>query len=130
MLDLGPSTYVLIFLAIYIFAKIKILPDQQRFAVIVLGRFQKFKGPGVLVKWPGGEVLWVKISVGDRGEVLTPGWLRIRDRDFPFKPDNSIKVGNFVRIIGFTEDKLIVAYDNNQQRLMVCENCGHENSLT
>jgi len=98
--------------------------------VIVVGMFQKLKGPGILVKWPGGEVLWIKVAVGDRGEVLTPGWVRIRDRDLPFKPDHSIQVGNFVRIMGFTEDKLIVAYDNNQERSMTCENCGHENILT
>ena len=98
--------------------------------MIALGRFQKFKGPGVLVKWSGGEALWIKVSVGDRGEVLTPGWVHICDRGLPFKPDNSIKVGNLVRIMGFTEDKLIVAYDNYQERSMICENCGHANSLT
>jgi regulator of protease activity HflC (stomatin/prohibitin superfamily) len=120
--------FFLIIFVLFI-AGIKILRDQERFAVILLGKFQKFKGPGIVVNWPSAEIKRIKVSVGDRGEVLTPGWVHIRDRDLPFKSDNSIQVGNIVRIMGFTEDKLIVAYDNNQERSMICENCGHENIL-
>jgi regulator of protease activity HflC (stomatin/prohibitin superfamily) len=130
MLDLGPLAFIFIILAVYFLAKIKVLTDQERFAQIILGQFHKFKGPGLLVKWAGSEVKWIKVSIGDRGEVLTPQRVRIHNRDLPYKPDNSIKVGNFVRIMDFTEDKLIVTYDNNQERSMVCENCGHENTLT
>ena len=108
----------------------KILRDQERFAVFILGRFKNFKGPGLVFKWPNGLPKWIKVSVGDRGKVLKPDWVRIRDWDLPFEYDSSIQVGNFVRIMGFSEGKLIVAYDNNQQRSTVCENCGHENLIT
>ena len=129
MLENDALNFIFLIIFVLFIAGIKILKDQERFAVILLGKFQKFKGPGLMVKWPSTEIKWIKVSVGDRGEVLTPGWVHICDRDLPFKPDNSIKVGNFVRIMGFTEDKLIVAYDDNQQRTMICENCGHENTL-
>jgi regulator of protease activity HflC (stomatin/prohibitin superfamily) len=130
MFENNALNFVFLIIFVLFIAGIKILRDQERVAVILLGRFQKFKGPGLMVKWPSTEIKWIKVSVGDRGEVLTPEWVRIQNRDMPFKPDNSIKVGNFVRIMGFTEDKLIVAYDDNQQRSMICENCGHANILT
>lgn len=130
MTNISPFGYVLIILAVYFIAAIKILRDQERFAVFLLGKFQKFKGPGLVVNWPSMEIKRIKVSVGNRGEVLTSGWVRIGNRDLPIKPDNSIQVGNFVRITGFSEDKLIVAYDNNQERSMICENCGHENILS
>ena len=109
---------------------LKVLRDQERFAIFTLGKFQKFKGPGLVFKWPNGLPKWIKVSVGDRGEVLKPDWVRICDWDMPFEYDSSIQVGNFVRIMGFSEDKLIVAYDNNQERSMICESCGHENILS
>lgn len=121
----------IIFIVVFIiFAKgFKILRDQERFAIFVLGRFQKFKGPELIFKWSDTEAKWIKVSVGDWGEVLTPGWVRIQNQDLPFKSNSSIHVGNFVRILGFTADKLIVAFDSNQKRSMICESCGHENIL-
>jgi hypothetical protein len=123
--------YILVFFVLFIFFAMgfKVLRDQERFAVFILGRFKKFKGPGLLFKWPNGLPKWIKVSIGDRGEVLKPDWVRISDTNLPFEHDGSIQVGNFVRIMGFTEEKLIVAYDNNQERSMICKNCGHENIL-
>jgi regulator of protease activity HflC (stomatin/prohibitin superfamily) len=54
MIDMNPVTMgVLFFIAALLFASIKILREYERGVVFFLGRFQRVKGPGLIIIIPG-----------------------------------------------------------------------------
>jgi len=54
MIDMNPVTIgVLLFIAALLFASIKILREYERGVVFFLGRFQRVKGPGLIIIIPG-----------------------------------------------------------------------------
>jgi regulator of protease activity HflC (stomatin/prohibitin superfamily) len=54
MIDMNPVTMgVLLFIAALLFASIKILREYERGVVFFLGRFQRVKGPGLIIIIPG-----------------------------------------------------------------------------
>jgi regulator of protease activity HflC (stomatin/prohibitin superfamily) len=54
MIDMNPVTLgVLLFIAALLFASIKILREYERGVVFFLGRFQRVKGPGLIIIIPG-----------------------------------------------------------------------------
>jgi len=114
----------------FLIAKFKVAKDQERFAVITLGKYIGLKGPGILYKWSGKEVQWIRIACGDRGELISPNIVRINRADVPCMLDGNISLGYFVRVSGFDVDKLRVFLDPSQARIIVCEKCGHENKIS
>ncbi|HUT73067.1 MAG TPA: hypothetical protein VMW89_20540 [Desulfatiglandales bacterium] len=108
---------------------IKVTADQERFAVIALGQFKKLKGPGLLFKFFWSEVEWVKLRLGDSGELVSPEFGRFQDKDIPVVVGASTKVGSLIKIIGFEENKIVAHLDSEQRRAYVCEKCGHENVI-
>ncbi len=54
MIDMNPVTLgVLLFIAVLLFASIKVLREYERGVVFFLGRFQRVKGPGLIIIIPG-----------------------------------------------------------------------------
>jgi regulator of protease activity HflC (stomatin/prohibitin superfamily) len=47
------TTFVIGFLVLFLFSSIKILKEYERGVVFLLGRFQKVKGPGIIIVIPG-----------------------------------------------------------------------------
>ncbi len=121
---------LLIVVAAFFLSGIKIAHENQRFAVWVLGRFQGFKGPGLLMKFSGKETTtWVRISVGDRGELVAPDAVQLGDVQVPMETDSNIAVGSIVRVVGFKESSLIGMPNPDQSRTITCQKCGHEMAI-
>ena len=118
---------LLVLLAFFFALRFRIVREQERFAVIALGKFTSLKGPGILFKLSGKEVKWIRVSCGDRGEVISPGVIRVNGADVPFVGDSDLRPGIFVRVSGFDAAKVKVVNDQDQRRVFVCEKCGHEN---
>ena len=54
MIDMNPVIMgVLLFIAVLLFASIRILREYERGVVFFLGRFQRVKGPGLIIIIPG-----------------------------------------------------------------------------
>ena len=117
-------------IAVLLIARIKLVKEQERFAVIMLGTFRGFKGPGLLYKLSGREVQWIRVSSGDRGEMVSPGVVRVNGADVPCATGSDLGPGTFVRVSGFDPAGINVVNDSDQRRAFVCEKCGHENRIS
>lgn len=111
------------------FACIRIAGEYQRFAVFALGRFVGLRGPGLIYRWPGGGGRWIRISVGDFGELVGPHVGRFSGVDMPASYEGNIRLGASVRISGFTSDEVLVEADPTRVRKVTCERCGHEMAI-
>jgi hypothetical protein len=80
---------------------IKIVQEQERFAVIKLGKFYELKGPDLLFKLLGGNSEWIRLRLGDRGELVSPEFGRFKDKDIPVTIDSGTQIGTVMKIIGF-----------------------------
>ena len=105
---------------------LKIAAENQRFAILRLGKYAGLKGPGLLLKFSGSETLWERLTVGDRGELVAPGIGQFKRVQVPVEIDRGVLAGSTIRLIGFTGDSVLTMLDPNQQRKVVCEKCGHE----
>ncbi len=111
------------------FACIRIASEYQRFAVFVLGRFAGLRGPGLIFRLPCGGSRWIRISVGDFGELVGPHVGRFSGVDMPASYEGNIRPGGSVRIAGFTSDEVLVEADPTHVRKITCERCGHEMAI-
>jgi hypothetical protein len=115
-----------------VFFTLRVASDHQRFAVFAFGKFKGLKGPGVFSKWKTAED-WVKISAGDRGELVAPKLGKFMDVVLPLDIEETVPIGSFIRITGFKdspENPVIQAMlDPVQPREIVCEKCGHKMTL-
>ena len=106
-------TFLWIFLLIVVSSSIKIARESQRFVVYRLGRLLGLKGPGLLFIIPGIDKC-MKISVGDRGELLSQGSAKMRNVEVPVTVLGRAEIGKTVRIQSFTERDAIVIEDSVQ----------------
>jgi hypothetical protein len=104
----------------------RIAREGERFAVVVLGRFEKLVGPGLLIKWPGTTPTWHRLSLKQAGTYLGSGLARFNHATVPVKYEKEPKQG--VEIINFEKDNIWVAPSNVMS--VRCEKCGHENSVS
>lgn len=117
-------------IGLFFVSKLRVAPENTRFAVGELGNFKGFKGPGLLFKWKGAGTQWVRIRVGDRAEVTAAGVARFDDLDVPAQIDVAASIGDFVRATGFTDSSVLAIRDSNQAKVFICEKCGHENAIS
>jgi hypothetical protein len=87
------------------------------------------KGPGLHIKWSGTETEWTMIKADDRGKAVTEKMIRVNEVDVPYKSEERIKIGDFLRICGFDGETVIAVSDADQRSSFVCERCGHHNIL-
>ena len=119
---------ILIFiLMIFLWRRIRIAQENERFAIHALGQYKGMIGPGLHIKWSGTETKWTLIKADDRGKSVTDTMIRVHDVDMPYKSEEKIKVGNYIRVSGFHNEKIIVVIDSDQRSSFVCEKCGHHN---
>lgn len=107
---------------------LRVASEHERFAEIDVGRFTGFKGPGVVFKLSRGAE-WLRVKLGDRGELLAPGVARFGRHELPVETAEMVEPQEFVRVTGFggegRDARLVVALDRNQQREIECPKCGH-----
>lgn len=118
-----------VFFALFVLSRlIRVASENERFAVIDLGNFRALKGPGVLWKLDRSAE-WLRVKLGDRGELLAPGVARVGGSELPVRTDGLVSVQQFVRVTGFegegSESRLVVTLDPDQRREIQCPKCGH-----
>jgi len=79
---------------------IRVLRDDERLALVRLGRFQGLKGPGIVVCLPIIDRA-VRLRVGDTGEVTTCGMASFGGMNIPVTGDDLSE--SRVRIVGFDD---------------------------
>lgn len=121
---------VLLIVALIALSLIRLVPENERYARLILGRFTGFKGPGLVLKLRGSGTEWKRVRLGERGTVLSSDVGRFPGGDLPIVVDGYPKVGAFVRVTGFQEKHIMVAVDPDQSRVVVCSKCGHQNVIT
>ena len=81
---MGLPTILIIVLILLVLSAIKVLKEYERAVVFRLGRFQKVKGPGIFILWPGIDKM-AKVSL----RVIT---MDVPPQDVITKDNISIKV--------------------------------------
>jgi regulator of protease activity HflC (stomatin/prohibitin superfamily) len=78
-----PIFYLILLLVVVIvlYQSIAIAAENERFAMFFLGRFQAFKGPGLILKTNLQKA--VRLAVGDIGEVTSSEFVRFGGVDIP-----------------------------------------------
>jgi|GEM_PF-6737970 len=111
---------------------IKICEEGQRIAVVKLGKVGPLRGPGLCIVTPYVDRCG-KVSIGDRGEVVAAGVLKIDWKLVPIKSPESFSPGTRVTIVGFEEEGghgiARVELDKDQRKEFFCEKCGHTMKL-
>jgi hypothetical protein len=111
---------------------IRVASEHERFAVIELGSFKGLRGPGILLKL-STRAEWLRVKLGDRGELLAPGVARLGGGELPVRAEGQISARQFVRVARFegegTASRIVVTLDADQRREIQCPKCGHQIEL-
>lgn len=126
-----PIIYIILILILTIFLarRIRIAKENERFAVHALGQFKEFKGPGLHIKWSGSETEWTRVKADCRGKIVTDKMIRVDEIDIPYKSEEQLGIGDYIRISGFENESVLAILDKDQRDSFVCEKCGHHNIL-
>jgi hypothetical protein len=115
---------VVVTLAIVIaYSSIRIANENERFAIFVMGRFWKFKGPGLVFK--AGTMKLIRLKIGDLGVVTGPEFVRFGESDVPVSQASEFHIGDSVRILSFGEKGPFLAR-SDEAPIQRCPKCGHE----
>ena len=122
MTDLLVVLAVSIFVTVMLARSIKIAGESERFAVFILGRFQAFKGPGLILIAPYIHQVH-RLRVGDVGVLTSSEFARFSTVDIPIGDVGSLRQGQAVRIDGFegAEPRLVAS---SVPATTVCPHCG------
>jgi hypothetical protein len=96
-------------LVVIVVAVVRIVPDQSRYAVFQAGSFIELKGPGLLVKLPGRSWKWVRLSVGDKADMIDLHLAAINGVNIPIESAEGDASGVETRVSGFKDNKVLVA---------------------
>ena len=120
-----PILYLVLLLiaVIIIYRSVAIAAENERFAVFLLGRFQAFKGPGLVFKTSNQQA--IRLKVGDIGSVTNSEFIRFGNVDVPVKMASSFSVGDAVRIDSFGDSEPVVSRSNVRPN-KICPKCGHQ----
>lgn len=102
---------------------IRIAGESERFAVFILGRFQAFKGPGLVLITPYTQQVH-RLKVGDIGVLSSSEFARFGTVDIPVSNVESLRQGQAVRIDGFDGVEPILV-ESSVPAKTICPNCGH-----
>ena len=109
---MSTSSVILIFLLLYVVFLLQksahIAAEAERFAVITLGRFAGYRGPGLVVILPIVSRVF-RLRIGDTGSLVGPELATFANVDVPVTGVNSIKVGSTIEITGFDEHGPVIS---------------------
>lgn len=114
--------------AVLLASGIRIANEHERFAVFRLGRYLGVRGPGLLYRLANIE-RWVRIAIGDHGELVEASRARINDAVLPVRVDGRASVGQAVRVVAFQAQEILAAPTETIGREVKCEKCGHVNRV-
>ncbi len=107
-------------------ACLKIAQENERFAILTFGRFDRLVGPGLVFAWPFGGSRFVRIASGQKAPVIGEGFIEVDGNSVPCISNATLDIGGVVRVIGFGNNQVKV---EPIQSTYVCERCGHENHV-
>ena len=107
-----PWLILLLVLAIVIGTRIRVVPDHERYAVIVAGRFASLKGPGLVFRGKGSSE-WKKVRTGERGTIVSPETVRLAAGNLPARIDGDPRVGSVIRVTGFETNRVLATVDSD-----------------
>ena len=122
-LDFG-TVAILAIMLIVIFSGIRIVRENERYAIFLAERFVGFKGPGLAFRSPGSASTFMRLSISDQGQYMGEGVANFGDKILPVEADD-IRPGKIVRIKSFRDNKIWVAPDSSNYKEIVCNKCGH-----
>lgn len=104
---MSTSSVILIFLLLYVVFLLQksahIAAETERFAVVTLGRFAGYRGPGLVMIWPIVTRVF-RLKIGDTGSLISPEAATFANIEIPVSGASSIKVGSAIEITGFDDD--------------------------
>ena len=114
---------VTILVIVILLRSIRIAEESERFAVFVLGRFQAFKGPGLVQIVPYTQQAH-RLRVGDIGVLTSSEFARFGEINIPVRNVEHLRQGQAVRIDGFdgVEPRLVAS---SVSATTICPSCGH-----
>ena len=123
MIDLIVYLAFFVVFTIFLMNSIKIAHESERFAVFILGRFQAFRGPGLILITPYTQQAH-RLKVGDIGVLSSLEFARFHSVDIPVSNVESLRPGQSVRIDGFdgVEPRLVAS---SIPAKTIRPNCGH-----
>lgn len=124
MPEMLPILILTLIVIVILPSSIKIAGESERFAVFILGRFQAFKGPGLVLVAPYTQKVH-RLRIGDIGLLKSSEFARFSEIDIPIADVGSLKVGQAVRIDSFdgVEPRIVVSPIPPK---VICPNCGHQ----
>lgn len=105
---------ILIVLLITFILITRVTSEHQRYVMFNIGKYQGLKGPGLVFKWPWVTIYWLRITIGDQGELIEDGLGKFKGLEIPIESLEKIKIGSKIRVSGFTENKIQVDLDQSR----------------
>jgi len=95
-------------LAVIVVAVVRVVPERSRYAIFREGSFTDLKGPGLLVKLPKRTEKWVRLSVGDKADVIDLHQAVINGANVPIETEKGEAPGTGMRVSGFRGNNVLV----------------------
>jgi hypothetical protein len=104
---MSTTLIIVIFLAVYcailLQKSLHIAGETERFAVVTLGRFAGYRGPGLVMILPIVTRAF-RLKIGDTGTLISPEFATFAKVEIPVTGVSSIRVGSAIEITGFDDD--------------------------
>ena len=115
---------VLVFVLYMYVSMFRIVGEYERLAVFFHGRFQQFKGPGIVVSLPTHQQSY-RVPIGTQGVLMANDVARFDGVDLPVRRKEDLSLGAKVQITGFDEYAAVVELATSVSKHR-CPECGHE----
>lgn len=124
MFEILPLLVLTLIATMILATSMKIAGESERFAVFILGRFQAFKGPGLVLIAPYTQKVH-RLRVGDIGLLKSSEFAQFGTVDIPVADTGSLKVGQAVRIDSFdgVEPRIVAS---SIPPKVICPKCAHQ----
>jgi hypothetical protein len=95
--------FLLLYVVLMVQKSVHIAGETERFAVITLGRFNGYRGPGLILILPFVTQAF-RLKIGDTGTLISPEFASFAKVEIPVTGLSSINVGTTIEITGFDDD--------------------------
>ncbi len=97
--------YILLaaYIAFILMKGVHIAGEAERFAVITLGRFDGYRGPGLIMITPFITRAF-RLRIGDTGTLISPELATFSGVEMPVTGVSSVKMGSTIEVTGFDDD--------------------------
>lgn len=124
MTEISVILILLVLVPVFSMYSFKIAHESERFAVFTMGRFDSFRGPGLILIAPFVQNVH-RLKIGDVGVVSGLEFARFDTVEIPVRNVDSLRQGEAVRIEGFdgVEPRFVAS---SVPATTICPSCGHK----